>query len=550
MLSTTVNEWNFDLANFEKYILNTIKVEKRLTRKEIIDNIESQKKLCIINILAKETYNKTLYKLTSSCNIKGLYNIIYDEEDNDDDDDKEIYFNNTTTNSNNDNGINDENDKYEILKSFNFLQFPKKNTTIINILLDYDLIRKIAQSNNSLNPNCNLDYKILDMIMKNENIIFFLDSSLFKECQKSEECPEMAYIITYMAYYLSGMIYQSIKFKCRNMELLKDSFKKVKSYFSNILMNSTDNDDNDDDDDDNGGNDDGNIKEKYKQKKIKEKYIKESLGGINLYNILKKNNIKNISKNKMSNTTKYFNKYLEDYYNNDDNDNYIKKLRDIIEIFKHINKPDNDNIISPPTSINLENLNSITIKMKDDSQENDSQDIHFIFKGDSDSSHRVISSKFFELADDIFIINIFDDLFFHNIDKIEKKEYLFIVLQNKKQLDNEYQKLIFTKIFDNIKNILVKFYEVKTPEIMKNDDKICFKFNRKVNNNKRKINTEEEEEEEENKKVITHNKHSDDDDDDNETILKLGKTVAEETLLLEKKNENIKSKSSKKIKKK
>ena len=533
MLSTTVNEWNFDLANFEKYILNTIKVEKRLIRKEIVDNIKDQKKLCIIKILARETYNKTLSKLTSSSNIKGLYNIICDDNTNDDDDDddnddddKEIYFDNT--NSNND---NDENDKYEILKCFNFLHFPQKNITIINILLDYDLIRKIAQSNNSLNPNCNLDYKILDIIMKNENIIFFLDSCLFKECQESEECPEMAYIITYMSYYLSGMIYPSIKFKCRNIELLKDSFKSVKSYFSSILLNSTD---------------DGNINEKYKQKKLKDKYIKESLGGINLYNILKKNDIKNLSKSKMNNTTKFFNKYLEDYYNDDDNDNndiYITKIRDIIEIFKHINKPDNDNIITPPTSINLENLNSITIKMK-----NDSQDIYFIFKGDSDSSQRVISSKFFEMADDIFIINILEDLFFHNIDKIEKKDHLYIILQNKKQLDNEYQKLVFTKIFDNIKSILVNFYEVKTPEIIKkDDDKIYFKFNRKVNitTNKRKINTEEEEEEEEEKVIAHHNtnnKYNDDnDDDDNETIFKLGKTVAEETLLEKK---NIKSKSS------
>ena len=244
------------------------------------------------------------------------------------------------------------------------------------------------------------------------------------------------------------------------------------------------------------------------------------MGGINISLIMKKNNIINMSKGKMNNTIKFFSNFIKEFYNSNSNE-MIEKLKNMLDIFKIICKSSDNNTFIPPTLINLGNLSSISFKMPKETEE-----INFIFKGDNDSSNRSISYKFFEKADDKFITSIFEDLFFHNFDKIEKKTNISLILQNKKVMQNKSQKEIFTKIYDNMKNILSKYYH-ENPEIDEShEEKIYFKF-KKINKRKKGEKDDVEEEEEETDKKI----------------FLLGQTIADK-IIYEEKNKN-KSKKKK-----
>ena len=278
-MTSIENEWKFNINDHLSKILYKIKLEKRISQNEMYNNIQDKKNTCIIKILNEDNYNKTTAKITSSCNIKCLNTIINhnnDIEENLDIDNDNIHYiyeyeekhdseeklidNDNITNDTINNKINDNdntNNNYEVVKRFNILKFsdntPTSNITIINILLKYDLIQNIIKTKNFLLPNSYLNNEIANTIVNNKNIIVFIDPAI------SEVVEEMAYVIVYMSYYLSGLDDVSIKFKCKDTYILKYSLDYVKEYFSKLSH------DNDDDYDDK----DTYSNEKFKEKKIK-----------------------------------------------------------------------------------------------------------------------------------------------------------------------------------------------------------------------------------------------------------------------------------------
>ena len=475
---------SFDINNYTINVLNKLKMEKRIETKELKTNISKKENIIIIKIVDNLNYKKSINKLTSACNIKCLNNIIsFIENFNENNEEEECLNNKYNYNENNEEEEcldNNNIDNYEVLKNYNIIRFPQKNTnrdiTIINIELDYDLIRKIIKTNNNyLLPNSFLNIEILNLIIKHKNFYIYIDPTL------SENVEELSYIITYISYYFSGVDFSSIKYKCKTKQILRFAYKSIKQYFDklcnpdNIVSNKNNNID--------------YSTEKYKEQLIKDDTLVKYMGAININLILRKLNIRYMSKNKMINTIKLFDSYLKKFYKTDnDGIAVLEKLQLLIDTFKIIcNKSENNSLI-PPTLINLGNINNISIQMPS----KDTENIKFIFNGDNDTSERSVSYKFFERADDKLIYSVFEDIYFHNLDKIEKKESISITLLDKKVLQNKSQKEIFTKIIENMQKLLSKHYQKPDVENESNEEQVYFKFKR-INKNKRKREVEKQE---------------------------------------------------------
>ena len=431
----------FDISTFVKNYLNIIKCEKKLTRKDIMEN----EKLCVIHISDDENYNKSHMKLCNSCNIKGLHNNIV---------------------------IDDDNDVNELMKKFNIISFGNEKS-FINILLNSHTINNVTQNKRTYFPNHDLDLQILNKIMINNNVIINIDSSL------SNKVEELAYVIIYIGYYVNNNNkLNSVKIKCKNIDNLKYSMKYIKHYADLILTNNNLNID---------FSDSKNIINNIREKKIIDEKLKEILGGTKFNVILHKRNIKNVSKNKMRNTHNFLKRYLNDCYNNnnDNNNNAINEFQDILDIFQLLCKPNN----TPPSSIVLETLNAIQIE-----KINNDDDLKFLFCCNNDSFERYVSCKFFQEASDEFIATVFEDLFLHDISKMKVKNNICLKLK-KNDLDTQNDNIVFGKIFNVIKSILSKAYDITNINTKETDIEFSYIFLSKENDSKRKKEEEEEDDE-------------------------------------------------------
>lgn len=358
---------NFEINFFKSNILNQIKLQKRITTKEIEKNIKDCKNTSILRILNNNNYINTNAKITKIFNIKNLNKII----NNNDNDKKLIKMHNIT-----------------ILNNLSF----------INILLNYDLIKTFI--NNEIPPSdCILDSDILHHVMNVENIIIFIDDSL------TENIEELFYIIFHIFYHLNSYYNDSIKIKSKNVENLKYVLDYIKIYFdSNLSENYK------------------NIIDMMKKRQIIDQNIENNLGGLKISHILKKENI-SYNKN-MKNTINFLKHKFKKLKDGDDNDINIEYFKDLLEIIKEFCIfDDNSAEFSPPPLVHLQKLENIYIQRPSDNHDT----LILIFEGDNIVSKRSISLNFFENAHEDLIYVVFEDLFGNNI----KRNNLTFIILNK-----------------------------------------------------------------------------------------------------------------------
>ena len=445
----TLSNNNFDLDAYKKQ-LNKIKAQKRLTAKEIKTIHQENKTLCIIRIFNKDIYNNINTKLTKTLNIKNLNKIISND--------------------------NKDNIDGKIIKKHNITIWEDDiNISCVNILLNYELVKKLVNEKNvTPPPHHGLNNHILSHIMNVENISVYVDNSL------TENIQELAYILSYISYHFNYYhYYDSIKFKSKNIENLRYALDCIKTYFNG----------------DSTGNYEDIIKSiKEKQQSIQN--LKKYLGGTTVNHILKKENIKNISNNNMKNTTNFLKKNLKECYGDGDGGDNIAYFKNLIEILKSLcTFDDASSGFLPPRFVYLQNLEKISIARCDDK-------ILLRFTGDSDRSERDIPFTFFEKADKNFVAAVFEDLFGNNIKKkrCSTNNHLTVILSKK---DFKKDKEIVVKMYDCIKHMLSKTHDinnVNVEESTDNDTVVYYKFISKeniANTIKRKLEKEDEEEDKE-----------------------------------------------------
>ena len=506
-LQTVNSNDNSDMKIFVENYLNLLKVEKKLIKKDIINT----EKVCILRILNEENFNKILGKLCNSCSIKGLPKIIKgdsntdfvpknisgnNDDNDDDDDDDEVEDDDDNDDDCEDGGDTDNINHKEksVLKSFNTLTF-NNNKCFINMFLEYKVINRMVL-NNIIFPPEELNLDVINTIMNYDNIIINLDLPLDK-CIK-----QLAFILIYIGYYINAITtyyitnnierkIKSIKIKSVDVDNIKTAIEFIKKCL-NLDSKDTINIDSHE------------IIKDIKEKKVIDEKIKDYFGGTKLNIILKRKNIKNISKSKMQNTHNFLKEYLDKCYVNDNYSNDSDERSPICEFNKILNiltmlcKTDK----SPPASIVLEKLDTIVIIKKDNKQitngdgddddDDNNENLNFLFSGGGDNSERQISKSFFKEASEELVKVVFHDLFLHNIDKI-KGEKINVIIHSV-NVNSDVDHKIIEKIFEALKKILLKSYNINNIKPKPHRNSMIYEFySLKKIGSKRKLNDLEEE---------------------------------------------------------
>ena len=471
-----------DIKLLQKSFINLLKTDKKMGKSDIVKH--EKEKLCIISIQQKENYNKSHNKLCSSTNIKGLQKIFLKEDYNE----NPLLINHNISTLNN-------------------------NICFINMLLNYELINCIVQKNDYfVFPQEELQNNIIDQIALCDNVIINIDH-FFNSNENIDDkyncddalIKQLAYVIVHIGYYIhlinvnQNNKFKLIKIKSKNRDQIEVAVTFLKDYFKEIMISENVNCD--------------EIIKKIKEKQAIEENLKEKFGGIRLNTILLKRNIKNISKNKMLNTQKYLKKYFDHCYIGNDTFEAILDFEHILNIFELLYKKPNEMQYG---QVSLDKLKNIVIgipeeekkkknkknKEKVDDDDKDDDDDHDVIKFSmsslQDSSQRYISRKFLEEASNKFIEVILRDLFFYNFNK--KGENSINLINKNVDIKVEFNKILISKIYTAITEILSKFYDVENVEVNQMNDSTVYTFNalkEKRKGSKRKIEEEEEEEDEE-----------------------------------------------------
>ena len=488
--------YNFEITKFVAKILNNVKCERKLTKRDITEN----KKVCVISILDDRNYNKSNNKLVNSCCIKGLMSSVLIDDDIDDEDNDNIDYENTNRPTQ---PTQPTQPIQKPLRRFNVLSLGK-NKSFIKMLLNDELMNDI-KNQNTFYPQYTLHLSILDKLMtsKDHSVVISIDTSL------SQNIEYLTNVLVYVGYYLDFCLFNNpqqfptIKIKCEDISNLTYAMDYIKQYSKFIgamsgLPNTQEIND---------------IIRRINRRKVIDNKLGKELGGTKLNVILQKTNIRNISKSKMYNTHQFFKNLLNNLYDDHctntsneegtklDEDNINSRMNILTNFlatlkllctnteFQQANDDNNCHSLKipgrllPPSPVSLQVLNTIVARKKNN------EEIQFIFSSNNEYFERDVGYNFLHSANEDFIQLIFEDLFLNNVNKTREKNDITLVICPSSQEDSN-EKEILAKIFRVIKTILSKSYDTDNLSVKKRNDNFLYTMVPKenLNNKKRKIN--------------------------------------------------------------